>query len=69
MHVGVSEFYLKKGAKITFSMVHNWSEQVEVRPRTGVILNDDTTYISNYILTSPREYNTDISNSILSGKI
>jgi Fe-S cluster assembly scaffold protein SufB len=53
MHVGVSEFYLKKGAKITFTMVHNWAEQVEVRPRTGVILNDDTTYISNYILTSP----------------
>jgi Fe-S cluster assembly scaffold protein SufB len=53
MHVGVSEFYLKKGAKITFTMVHNWAEQVEVRPRTGVILNDNTTYISNYILTSP----------------
>jgi len=53
MHVGVSEFYLKKGAKITFTMVHNWAEQVEVRPRTGVILDDDTTYISNYILTSP----------------
>ena len=53
MHVGVSEFYLKKGAKITFTMVHNWAEQVEVRPRTGVILDNDTTYISNYILTSP----------------
>lgn len=53
MHVGVSEFYLKKGAKITFTMVHNWAEQVEVRPRTGVVLEDDSTYISNYILTSP----------------
>jgi uncharacterized protein len=53
MHIGVSEFYLKKGAKITFTMVHNWAEQVEVRPRTGVILGDDSTYISNYILTSP----------------
>lgn len=53
MHVGVSEFYLKKGAKITFTMVHNWAEQVEVRPRTGVILGDDSTYINNYILTSP----------------
>ncbi len=53
LHVGVSEFYLKKGAKITFTMVHNWAEQVEVRPRTGVILDDNSTYISNYILTSP----------------
>ncbi|MGC9516480.1 MAG: SufB/SufD family protein [Methanomicrobiales archaeon] len=53
LHVGVSEFYLKKGAKITFTMVHNWSEQVEVRPRTGIMVGDDATYMSNYILTSP----------------
>jgi hypothetical protein len=53
LHVGVSEFYLKPGAKITFTMVHNWAEQVEVRPRTGVKLYDDSTYINNYILTSP----------------
>jgi Fe-S cluster assembly scaffold protein SufB len=53
LHVGVSEFYLKKGAKITFTMVHNWAEQVDVRPRTGIMVGDDATYISNYILTSP----------------
>ena len=53
MHVGVSEMYLKPGAKITFTMVHNWAEQVEVRPRTGVKLMDNSTYINNYILTSP----------------
>jgi hypothetical protein len=53
LHVGVSEFYLKKGSKITFTMVHNWAEQVDVRPRTGIMVGDDSTYISNYILTSP----------------
>ena len=53
MHVGVSELYLKPGAKITFTMVHNWAEQVEVRPRTGVKLMDNSIYINNYILTSP----------------
>lgn len=53
LHVGVSEFYLKKGAKITFTMVHNWAEQVDVRPRTGIMVGDSATYISNYILTSP----------------
>ncbi|MDL2246868.1 SufD family Fe-S cluster assembly protein [Methanobrevibacter sp. OttesenSCG-928-K11] len=53
LHVGVSEFFLKPGAKITFTMVHNWAEQVEVRPRTGIRLGDDSTYINNYILTSP----------------
>ena len=34
-------------------MVHNWAEQVEVRPRTGIIMEDNSTYINNYILTSP----------------
>ncbi len=53
LHVGVSEFYLKKGAKITFTMVHNWAEQVDVRPRTSVMVGDSATYINNYILTSP----------------
>lgn len=53
MHIGVSEMYLKPGAKITYTMVHNWAEQVEVRPRTGIKLADNATYINNYILTSP----------------
>ena len=53
LHVGVSEFYLKPGAKITFTMVHNWAEQVEVRPRTGIKVGDNATFINNYILTSP----------------
>ncbi|BAW31860.1 MAG TPA: SufD family Fe-S cluster assembly protein [Methanothermobacter sp.] len=53
LHLGISEFYIKEGAKVTFTMVHNWAEQVEVRPRTGIILGDNATYINNYILTSP----------------
>ena len=52
-HIGVSEFYLKKNSKVTFTMVHNWAKEVDVRPRTGVIMDDDSTYISNYILTKP----------------
>jgi hypothetical protein len=52
-HIGVSEFYLKKNSKITFTMVHNWAKEVDVRPRTGVIMDDNSTYISNYILTKP----------------
>ena len=53
LHLGVSEFYVKRGAKITFTMIHNWSEGVEVRPRTAVVIEDDGTFISNYILMTP----------------
>jgi Fe-S cluster assembly scaffold protein SufB len=52
-HIGVSEFYLKKDSKVSFTMVHNWAKEVDVRPRTGIIMDDNSTYISNYILTKP----------------
>lgn len=53
LHLGVSEFYVKRGAKITFTMVHNWSGGIEVRPRSAVVIEDDGVYISNYILVTP----------------
>ncbi len=53
LHLGVSEFFVKRGAKITFTMIHNWSRGVEVRPRSAVVIEDDGTFISNYILMTP----------------
>jgi len=53
LHLGVSEFYIKKGAKVTFSMIHSWSPEVEVRPRTGAILEEDAQFISNYVIMQP----------------
>lgn len=52
-HIGVSEFFVKRGARITFTMVHNWAPEVDVRPRTGVILEEGGTFISNYICLRP----------------
>ncbi len=53
LHLGVSEFYIKRGAKITFTMIHNWSGGVKVRPRSAVMIEDDGTLINNYILMTP----------------
>jgi uncharacterized protein len=53
LHLGVSEFYIKKGAKITFTMIHQWNPEVAVRPRTGVIVEDNGLYLSNYVLMKP----------------
>ncbi len=50
IHLGVSEFFIKKGGKVSFTMIHGWHEDVAVRPRTGVILEDDGVFLSNYIL-------------------
>ncbi|MEA3386022.1 MAG: SufD family Fe-S cluster assembly protein [Thermodesulfobacteriota bacterium] len=49
LHIGISEFYVKKGAKLTFTMVHNWGENVYVRPRTGIRVEEDGVFLSNYI--------------------
>ncbi|MCS3901832.1 SufB/SufD family protein [Methanococcus voltae] len=53
LHLGVSEFYVKKGGKLTYTMVHNWGENVHVRPRTGIRLDEDAVFINNYVTTMP----------------
>ncbi len=53
LHIGVSEFYIKKGAKVTFTMIHNWNPATAVRPRTGVIIEQDGLFLSNYVIMKP----------------
>lgn len=53
LHVGVSEFYVKKGAQLHFTMIHDWGEQVNVRPRTYVYVEAGGTFVSNYISLKP----------------
>jgi len=53
LHLGVSEFYIKRGAKVTFTMIHSWTPEVAVRPRTGVIIEEDGLFLSNYVIMKP----------------
>lgn len=53
LHLGVSEFYVKKGAKVTFTMIHNWQPGISVRPRTGIIVEEGGTFLSNYVIMKP----------------
>lgn len=53
LHVGVSEFYVRAGGRLTFTMVHNWAEDIHVRPRTGVVVEEEGSFVSNYILLRP----------------
>lgn len=53
LHVGVSEFYVKKGASVTFTMIHDWGEKVNVRPRTVTVVEEGGTIVSNYISLRP----------------
>ena len=53
LHIGVSEFYVKKNAKITFSMIHNWAENIEVRPRSGIRIEEGGVFLNNYVCLHP----------------
>jgi len=53
LHVGISEFYVKRDAKLTFTMIHDWGEKINVRPRTVIRVEEGGTIISNYISLKP----------------
>ena len=53
MHIGISEFYVKKGARLTFTMIHNWGENVVVRPRSVGVVEEGGVMLNNYIMLNP----------------
>jgi len=53
LHVGISEFYVKKGAKLMFTMIHDWGQEVNVRPKTVTHVEEGGVFVSNYISLKP----------------
>jgi hypothetical protein len=53
LHIGISEFYVKRGAKVTFTMIHSWNPATAVRPRTVTIIEEGGLFLSNYLLMKP----------------
>ncbi len=53
VHVGVSEFYVKKNAKLSFTMIHNWAEDMLVRPRSVGRVEEGGLFLNNYICMKP----------------
>jgi len=53
LHLGVSEFYVKRNARLIFTMIHNWAEGIAVRPRSAGILEENASFVSNYICMRP----------------
>ncbi|RLG58517.1 SufD family Fe-S cluster assembly protein, partial [Candidatus Geothermarchaeota archaeon] len=49
LHVGVTEFYLKRGSKVSYTMIHSWSRGAHVRPRSAAILDEGAVLINNYV--------------------
>ena len=52
-HLGITEYYVEKGGKLTFTMIHNWSETAAVRPRSAGRVETGGEFQNNYILLKP----------------
>ncbi|MEM4474565.1 MAG: SufD family Fe-S cluster assembly protein [Candidatus Bathyarchaeia archaeon] len=52
-HIGVTEVYVKRGAYLNSTMVHQWGDETVVRPRSASIIEEDGTFVSNYICLRP----------------
>lgn len=52
-HLGISEFFIRKGARLNFTMIHTWSEQTLVRPRSAALIEDGGEFVSNYLCLRP----------------
>ena len=53
LHVGISEFFIKKNAKLSFTMIHNWAEDMQVRPRSVARVEEGGLFLNNYICMKP----------------
>ena len=53
IHVGISEFFVKKNAKLSFTMIHNWAEEMVVRPRSVARVEEGGLFLNNYICMKP----------------
>ncbi len=52
-HIGMTEFYVEKGGKLSFTMIHNWGADAVVRPRSAGVLAQDAVFQNNYVLLEP----------------
>lgn len=58
-HIAVTEIYVRKGATLSYTMIHDWAPEVEVRPRSAIVVEQGGTYLSNYIaLTKVKHIDT-----------
>ncbi len=68
LHFGISEFFVKKDAKISFTMIHKWGENIIVTPKSSAIVEENGIFISNYISFDKVKYLKAYPTAYLNGK-
>ncbi|MFA6216848.1 MAG: SufD family Fe-S cluster assembly protein [Candidatus Omnitrophota bacterium] len=67
-HLGISEFFVKKGAYLNFTMIHNWKEDISVKPMSIAVVAQGATFISNYVCLKPVKEITMYPTAVLEGE-
>ncbi|MEM1894929.1 MAG: SufD family Fe-S cluster assembly protein [Acidilobaceae archaeon] len=49
LHIGITEFYVERGGKLRFIMVHAWNNVTHIRPRTAALIDEGGEYVSYYM--------------------
>lgn len=52
-HLGISEFFVEKGAYLNFTMIHRWEKDIEVKPMSVALVEENSSFVSNYICLNP----------------
>lgn len=52
-HFGITEFFVKKNATLNFTMIHGWAGDTKVRPMAVALVEDNASFVSNYICLRP----------------
>ena len=68
IHLGISEYFVEEGAYLNFTMIHSWSESVEVMPKSAAIVKAGATFISNYVCLKPVKMVKMYPTAVLAGK-
>lgn len=56
LHLGVTESYVGRNAKLISTMVHSWGAETEVRPRAGTVVEAGGVYVDNYCSLRPARH-------------
>jgi len=67
-HLGISEFFVKKGAYLNFTMIHSWREDVSVKPISIALVEEGAAFVSNYVCLRPVKEITMYPTAVLLGE-
>lgn len=67
-HLGISEFFIARGGYLNFTMIHSWKEDISVKSISIALVEEEATFISNYVCLRPVKDITMYPTAVLCGE-